>query len=159
MQRFLALVVFIAIVVLTVAIGSQFGAGNWYLAVNQPAWGPPSMLLVVAWSVVYVLLAASAWMVWDVAQSAAYKALVWWFLQLVTSVVWSWLYFDLHRVGWAMAAMGLWLLLSLLTTKSFRQFRLEASSLMMPVAVWLMFALALNFTQWRLNGGGLDSIF
>lgn len=159
MQRFLTLAVFIVIVVLTVAVGSRFGAGDWYLGVNQPGWAPPAAVLVVAWSVIYVLMATSAWMVWDSAQSVAHKALVWWFLQLVTSVVWSWLYFGLHRVGWAMAAMVFWLVLSLVTTKSFRKHRLEASSLMMPVAVWLMFALFLNFTQWHLNGGGLDSIF
>jgi len=159
MQRLLTLVLFIVIVVLAVAMGSQFGAGEWYQGVNQPSWNPPATVLVVAWSVVYVLMATSAWMVWDSAQSVAHKALGWWFLQLVVSVVWSWLYFDLHRIGWAMAVMGLWLLLSLITVKSFRAFRLEASSLMMPVSVWLIFALVLNFTQWHLNGGGLGSIF
>lgn len=159
MQRLLTLVLFIVIVLLAVAMGSQFGASDWYLAMQQPSWNPPASALVVAWSVVYVLMATSAWMVWDSAQSVAGKALVWWLLQLVASVVWSWLYFDLHRIGWAMAVMGLWLLLSLITVKTFRAFRLEASSLMMPVAVWLIFSLVLNFTQWHLNGGGLGSIF
>ena len=159
MQRFLTLVFFIVLVVLAVAIGSQFGAGEWYRGMHQPSWNPPASLLVVAWSVVYILLATSAWMVWDSAQSVAFRALVWWFLQLVTSVVWSWLFFDLHRIGWSMAVMGVWLLLSLITIKSFRAYRLEASSLMMPVAVWLVFALALNVNQWQLNGGGFSSIF
>ena len=159
MQRLLSLVLFIALVVLAVAIGSQFGAGDWYRDMQQPGWNPPASMLVVAWSVVYVLLATSAWMVWDSAQSVASRALVWWFLQLVTSVVWSWLFFDLHRIGWSMAVMGVWLVLSLICVKSFRAYRLEASSLMMPVAAWLLFALVLNFNQWQLNGGGLGSIF
>jgi len=159
MQRLLALIVFIVLVVLTVALGSQFEAGDWYQAVKQPGWGPSPALLVIVWSLVYVLLAASAWMVWDRAQSVAHKALVWWLLQLVASVVWSWVYFGLHRVGWAMAVMGVWLLLSLITARSFRQYRPEASSLMLPVVIWLVFALALNFTQWTLNGGGVNSIF
>jgi len=74
-------------------------------------------------------------------------------------VVWAWLFFDLHRVGWAMAVMAVWLLISLVTVKTFRSFRLEAPSLIMPVSVWLMFSLWLNFNQWQLNGGGLSSIF
>ena len=159
MQRLLTLVLFIVLVMLTVFIGSQFGAGDWYREMQQPSWIPPASILIVAWSVVYVLLATSAWMVWDSAQSVAYRAMVGWFLQLVASVLWSWLFFDLHRIGWAMAVMGLWLALSLICIKSFRAYRLEASSLMMPVAAWLVFALVLNFHQWQLNGGGLSSIF
>jgi len=46
----------------------------------------------------------------------------------------------------------------LLTTKSFRSIRVEASNLMLPVTAWLLFALVLNFTQWQLNGGGFHSI-
>lgn len=159
MQRLLTLMVFIVLVVMTVAFGSQFVAGNWYQGLLWSGWAPPVLVLVIAWSVVYVLLATSAWMVWDSAQSIAYKALTWWFMQLIASVVWSWLIFDLHRVGWAMVVMGLWLLLSLITIKSFRALRPQASSLMMPVAVWLVFALALNINQWLNNGGGLGSIF
>jgi hypothetical protein len=30
---------------------------------------------------------------------------------------------------------------------------------MMPQAAWLIFMAVLNFYQWRLNGGGLGSIF
>lgn len=159
MQRLISLVVFLVFVVLSVALASQFTGGDWYQQMQQPDWNPSAMVLAVVWAILYVLLAVSAWMVWDSAREASYLALVWWFMQLVVSVVWSWLFFDLHRVGWAMSALAVWLLLALLTIKSFRTFRLEASSLVMPVAVWLVFALWLNFTQWQLNGGGLGSMF
>ena len=159
MQRLISLVAFLVLVVLTVAVSTQFLAGDWYQAVNQPGWNPPAYILAVAWAVLYLLLAVSAWMVWDSAGGASYLALVWWFMQLIVSVVWSWLFFDLHRVGWAMVALGLWLLLALATIKAFRSFRAKASNLLVPVAAWLVFALWLNFTQWRLNGGGPGSVF
>lgn len=159
MQRFLTLVLFLVFVISTVAVSTQFGGGDWYRDMNQPDWSPSALVLAAVWAVLYVLLAVSAWMVWDSARGASYMALFWWFMQLLMSVVWAWLFFDLHRVGWAMAAMAVWLLISLMTVKSFRSFRLEASSLMMPVSVWLMFSLWLNFNQWQLNGGGLGSLF
>jgi tryptophan-rich sensory protein len=159
MHRLMSLAIFIALVTLVVVASTQFLAGDWYQGMNQPAWNPPALIVAIVWAVLYLLLAVSAWMLWESARGASYLALVWWFMQLLVSVVWSWLYFDLHRVGWAMVAMGVWLLLSLATIKAFRSFRPEAASLIMPVAAWLVFALWLNFTQWRLNGGGLGSIF
>ncbi len=158
MQRLISLSVFLFLVVAAAAIGGQFIGGEWYQAMNQPEWNPSAMVMALVWAVLYVLMAVSAWMVWESMRGLAQTALAWWGLQLLLSVVWSWLFFGLHRVGWALGLMGLWVLVVLITIKAFRPIRLEASSLMMPLAAWLLFALALNFTQWRLNGGGLHSI-
>jgi tryptophan-rich sensory protein len=69
------------------------------------------------------------------------------------------MFFGLHRPGFSLVVMGLWLLVVLIVVRAFRSIKLEASSLMMPVAGWLLFAWVLNFVQWRLNGGGIGSIF
>jgi len=158
MHRLVTLSVFLFLVVVTAAIGGQFVGGEWYQAMHQPPWVPSAPVMAFAWAVVYVLMAVSAWLVWDTMRGLAQIALGWWLLQLLLSVAWSWTFFGLHRVGWSLGVMGLWLLVVLITTKSFRSIRIEASSLMLPVAVWLLFALVLNFTQWSLNGGGLRSL-
>jgi len=98
-------------------------------------------------------------MIWDAMRSLARVALGWWGLQLLLGICWSWMYFGLHRVGWALAAMGLWLVAVLIVIRTFRAIKPEASSLMMPVAAWLLFAWVLNFVQWQLNGGGIGSFF
>jgi len=159
MQKLISLSVFIFLVVAAAAVGGQFIGGEWYQAMNQPGWNPSAVVMAAVWAVLYVLMAVSAWMVWETMRGLAQTALAWWGLQLLLSVVWSWMFFGLHRVGWSMGVMGLWVLVVLITIKVFRPIRLEASSLMMPVGAWLLFALALNFMQWRLNGGGLGSIF
>lgn len=159
MHRLISLAVFLLLVVIAAAVGGQFVGGEWYQAVIQPSWNPPAMVLASVWAVLYVLMAVSAWMVWDAMRGLAAVALAWWGLQLLLSVCWSWMFFGLHRPGWALAVMSLWLLVVLIVIKSFRSIKLEASSLMMPVAAWLLFAWALNFTQWQLNGGGIGSIF
>jgi len=157
MERLIALAVFLLLVVITSAIAGQFTGGNWYLAMNQPSWNPSPMLLASAWAVLYVLMAVSAWMVWETMRGLARVALAWWGLQLLLGVLWSFVFFGLHRVGWALVVMSLWLLAVLLVIRNFRSIRLEASSLMMPVGAWLLFAWVLNFVQWHLNGGGIDA--
>lgn len=58
-----------------------------------------------------------------------------------------------------MAVMTIWLLVVLAVVKMFRPIKLEASSLMMPVAAWMLFSWVLGVVQWHLNGGGIGSIF
>ena len=159
MHRVTALGVFILIVVLAVAVGGQFVGGDWYQAMHQPSWNPPAILMALVWAVIYVLMAVSAWMVWETMRSMAMPSLAWWGLQLLLGVAWSWMFFGLHRVGWALATMGAWLLVAVITTVSFRSIRFEAAGLMLPVLAWLVFSLALSFAQWQLNGGGLHSVF
>ena len=159
MHRLTALGVCIFVVVLAVAVGGRFVGGDWYQAMNQPSWNPPAIILAIVWAVLYVLMAVSAWMVWDTLRSIVQPALAWWGVQLLVGIAWSWMFFGLHRVGWALATMGIWLFVAVITTVSFRSIRLEATVLMLPVVAWLVFSLALGFTQWQLNGGGLHSIF
>jgi len=159
MQRLFTLSVFLLIVVATVGLSSQFVGGEWYQSMRQPRWNPSAVVMVSAWAVSYLLLAVSAWLVWDSSRGLAQVALAWWGLQLLLSIGWFGAFFGIHRVGWSLGVMGLWFLVVLLTIKSFRSIRPGAASLMMPVALWLLFVLLLNFTQWEMNGGGLRSIF
>jgi benzodiazapine receptor len=158
MHRLVSLGVFLLLVVIAAGVGGQFTGGDWYQAVNQPAWNPSAMVMAAVWAVLYVLMAVSAWMVWDTKRGLARVALAWWGLQLLLNVCWSWMYFGLHRPGWSLVIMSLWLPVVLIVIRMFRSIKLEASSLMMPVAAWLLFAWVLNFVQWHLNGGGIGSI-
>ncbi len=117
------------------------------------------MVLASVWAVLYVLIAVSAWLVWDTMRGLAQAALGLWGLQLLLGILWSWMFFGLHRIGWSLPVMGIWLLLVLVVIKVFRAIKPEAFSLMLPLGVWLLFSLLLNFTQWRLNGGGIGSVF
>ena len=159
MQKTISLAVFLLAVVISAAIGSLFTGGEWYQAMNKPSWNPSALVMASAWAVLYVLMAVSAWMVWSTMRGLARTALAWWGLQLLLGVVWSWMFFGLHRIGWALGVASLWILAVAIVIKSFRPLRIEASTLMMPLAAWLVFIWVLNFSQWRLNGGGLGSIF
>lgn len=159
MHSLLSLGLFLLIVVIAVVVGGQFTGGEWYPAMQQPAWNPPALLMAPLWAVVYVLIAVSGWMIWETMRGLAVAALTWWAAQLLLSVCWSWMYFGLHRPGWALGVMTLWLVVSVLVFRSFNPIRAQAAKLTLPVMAWLAFSWLLNLVQWNLNGGGLKSFF
>jgi tryptophan-rich sensory protein len=159
MNRLVSLAVFLSLVIVTAVVAGLFVGGDWYHFMSKPAWNPSPMLMALVWAVLYVLMAVSAWMVWDSMRDLARVALGWWGLQLLLNIAWSWMFFGLHRIGWALAVTSLWLLVVVIVIRSFRPIRQEAANLMMPLAAWLIFMWFLSFYQWHLNGGGLGSVF
>jgi benzodiazapine receptor len=146
--------IFLTMVVVAAALSGRFVGGEWYLNMHQPSWNPSAMVMASVWAVVYVLMAVSAWLVWDNRRDQAFIALAWWLFQLLLGIGWSWAYFGQQRVGWALALMTLWVLAVLIVVNAFRFVKTQASVLMAPVAGWLLFSWLLNFVQWHLNGGG-----
>ncbi len=156
MSRMVSLAGFLALVVLTAWLGSQFPAGEYYALLNKPDWAPPAWLFGPVWSVLYVLMAVAMWKVWDSGQQARTGALAWWLLQLGLNAAWSWLFFGLTRIGWAMAELAVLIGLVIFCIKAFSLISRSAAWLMVPYLLWLVFALVLNFSLWSLNGGGIS---
>lgn len=152
-QRYASLVIFLILVVMVAWVGSSFEAGEWYYAITKPSWTPPDWAFAAAWSVLYVLMALAMWLVWESGHANRFGSLTFWLLQLAFSAAWSWLFFGLHRVGWAMGALVLLIGLSILCIKAFSMASRAAVLLMLPYLIWLVFALALNFSIWTLSGG------
>ena len=46
-------------------------AGAFYGALSKPAWAPPAWLFGPVWSVLYVLIGVSAWLVWRKTRAAS----------------------------------------------------------------------------------------
>ena len=159
MHRLASLAVFLLLVVIAAAVGGQFVGGDWYQGMSQPVWNPPAIVMASVWAVLYVLMAVSAWMVWDTVRGLARVPLAWWGLQLLLGICWSWMYFGLGRIGWTMALMTVWILAVFMVIISFRSIRKDAAGLMIPLLLWLLFIEVLNIVQWLINGGGIGAFF
>ncbi len=155
MTRMVSLAVFLGLVVLAAWLGSQFPAGEYYALLNKPGWAPPAWLFGPVWSILYVMMAIAMWKVWESRHPARLGALAWWLIQLGLNAAWTWLFFGLTRIGWAMAEMALLTGVVVLCIKAFSLLSKPAAWLMLPYLLWLVFALALNFSIWSLNGGGI----
>ncbi len=156
LSRGIGLVVF---VVLCLAAGAAGGIvtgpeiGGWYQTLEKPAWQPPNWIFGPVWTTLYLMMAVAAWLIWKPAGlGAARFPLVLFIVQLVLNVAWSWIFFGMHRPGWAVLELVvLWLAIAVTTWAFFRRSSI-AGWLMVPYLAWVSFAGVLNFEIWRLNG-------
>jgi tryptophan-rich sensory protein len=142
--------VFLAIVFAVAAFGAQFTPGAWYQTLAKPAWTPPSWLFAPVWTVLYAMIATAAALVWLRAPHVSI-ALGLWGLQLVLNGLWSWLFFGLERPGLAALDIVTLLVAIVATSVTFRPVSRAAALLMMPYALWVAYATALNLAIWNLN--------
>lgn len=157
-QKVGTLLVFLVLVILASAFGAQFGTGQWYEELVKPAWNPPAWVFAPVWSTLYLMMAVAAWLVWDTGHAQRKLVIAWWLAQLVLNALWSWLFFGLHRPGFALAELALLIIVLAVTIRLFHVVRPVAALLLLPYMAWLLFAWALNLTLWRLNGGGLATV-
>ena len=154
--RYGSLAIFLLLVVLAAAAGASFEAGEWYYrALGKPAWTPPPWLFAAAWAAAYLFAALAAWTVWLTGHYDRHKSLAWWLALLVSNVAWSFVFFGLHRPGYAWLASSLALALALYCTIAFRRQSMQAAGLMLPCLLWAAFLWAFNLAAWTLNGGPL----
>ena len=159
MFQYISLAFFLLVVVLAAALGANFEAGAWYQALSKPAWTPPDWFYGPVWAVIYLLMAVAAWRVWSSGKSIRAGALAWWGLILAFNVAWSWMMFGLNRPGWALGVSVISLGLAIMCSRAFQLIARPAGIMMLPLAAWLAFLVALNFRLWALNGGGIGQIF
>ena len=94
----------------------------------------------------------AAWIVWRTVGFEGSLLWLWLYLiQLVLNVVWSFLFFGLHRPDVAFAeVLALWASI-LATLLVFWSISPLAGALLIPYLLWVTFASALNGAIWRLN--------
>lgn len=128
----------------------------FYQQLVRPDWAPPSSLFGPVWTVLYVLMAIAAWLVWrSRGFSGARTALVLYLVQLVANALWTWIFF-----AWRMGTLAfieilvLWLLI-VATVIAFWRVHKFAAVLLLPYLGWVTFASALTYAIWMLNPSSL----
>lgn len=136
------------------AVGSvaSINAAGFYGQLVQPSWAPPAWLFGPVWSLLFLLMGISAWLVWrQHGFRGAGIALKLYAAQLVANALWTWLFFAWQQGGLALAEIAILWLLILGTIITFWRLNRLAAVLLLPYLAWVSFASALNFALWRLN--------
>jgi translocator protein len=130
------------------ALGVQ-GTTERYAELQQPSWAPPSWLFGPVWTVLYVMIAISGWLVWR--RTGWSKELVPYAVQLVLNAIWTPLCFGANAIGLALIEIVvLWAAIAW-TIVTFRQVSRPAAALLLPYWAWTSFATVLNAAIWWLN--------
>lgn len=148
----------LAFLLLTLAAG-QIGSlptraalESWYPGLAKPAFTPPDLAFPVVWTLLYVMMAVAAWLVWrHSGWSRARGALGLWGLQLALNLAWTYLFFGLQSPGLALLEAVVLLLVLGATLVAFDRHSRAAAWLLVPYLLWTAYAIALTFEIWRLN--------
>jgi translocator protein len=151
----LVLLGFSAACFLAVLTGAVFRPGDWYERLIKPSWRPPNQLFALVWSVLYLMIAVSGWLIWrEAGFVGATLPLAIYALQLVLNAAWTPLVFGLHRIDLGFFDIVLVWLSIVATIVLFYPIHPVAAMLLLPYLAWVTFAAALNFAVWRLNPAG-----
>ena len=151
--KWLGLPVWIVICFGAAALGAMFPVDDWYASLNRPTWAPPNWVFGPVWTLLYLSMAVSAWLVWQRGglRDTAFPLGVF-LLQLSLNAAWSWLFFGRHRMDLAFIDIVLLLVAIGATIVLFYRRNPVAAFLLVPYLAWVSFATALNLGFWRLNG-------
>jgi len=155
-KNFFQLIFAIAVCEFAGIIGSIFTAPSipsWYAELVKPAFTPPGWIFAPVWTVLFALMGAAAFLVWQkgLNRKAVKIALGVFIGQLILNTLWSIIFFGLRNPNAAfMEIILLWLAI-IATIILFCKISRPAAWLLVPYLLWVSFAGFLNFSIWQLN--------
>lgn len=153
-KQFFGLAGWLAVTFIAAGIGSaaSIHAGNFYMELVRPAWAPPPSVFGPVWTVLYILMALAAWLVWRTRNfRGAQTALILFLIQLILNALWTWLFFVWNMGALAFAEIVLLWICIAATLIAFWRVRPMAGVLLIPYLLWVSFAVMLSYSVWQLN--------
>ncbi len=145
----------IVICQLPALIGAYFtvtAIDTWYDRLNKPEFTPPGWLFGPVWTVLYMMIGVSLYLVWRKAEGDILRKALWlFFIHLVLNAGWSYVFFGLQSPPWALAEITILWISILLVIRLFYPIDKLAAFLLIPYLLWVTFAAALNYAIMILN--------
>lgn len=154
-SKLLSLVVCIAIPLMIGGLAGLATTANintWYVGLNKPVFNPPNFIFAPVWTVLYVLMGISLYLIWvapkDKNRTVALRIFA---IQLVLNFAWSFIFFQYHLIFLALIEIVTIWLVVLLMISAFHKVNRIAAYLQIPYLLWVSFATGLNAAIWMLN--------
>ncbi len=149
---------------LILSIGICLGAGvlgsfftvssipTWYVTLNKPIFSPPNWVFGPVWTILYVLMGISLYLILSTKEKVnRQKAVITFAIQLILNATWSIIFFGLKNPTLALVnIVALWVAI-ILTIKAFYKINKLAAYLLIPYLLWVTFASSLNLMIVLLN--------
>jgi translocator protein len=155
MSNFIKLIISIIIPQLAGGIGAIFtskSVATWYKTLKRPSLNPPDWVFGPVWTILFLLMGISLYLVWTSENVGGKKLAIWVFgLQLALNVLWSIIFFGAHRPDLALVEIFVLWLAILANIFVFCSISKPAGLLLLPYLFWVSFAAYLNYNLWKLN--------
>jgi len=149
------LVICIAIPLIVGAVSALFTSGSMeaFAGLNKPALAPPGWLFPVVWTILYILMGISSYLVLisGSGKEEIQNALKIYGYQLIVNFLWSTFFFNFEWYFFSFIWLVLLWFLVLLMIRKFKDINRLAAYLNVPYILWVTFAGYLNFAIWLLN--------
>lgn len=126
---------------------------TWYALLNKPFFNPPNWLFGPAWTILYTLMAISAYLVWKEEGwgKKTSQFFRFYFLQLFLNLLWTLVFFGAKAPLLAFFIILLLLRYIIFCLRLAKPFSRIASYLLYPYVIWVAFASLLNLAIFVLN--------
>lgn len=132
-------------------VATVAGIKDWYVHLNKPIFNPPNYLFGPVWSILYLLMGVSLFMILQSKSITKKKAISIFFVQLFLNFWWSFLFFKFQLLGISLIEIVLMWLSILWMIIEFKKINKTAAYLQIPYLAWVTFASLLNLAIWYLN--------
>ena len=121
--------------------------------VNKPLLSPPAFLFPIVWTILYILMGISAYLILksDANLEEKTKALKIYIYQLGVNFLWPIFFFNFKWYFFSFLWILLLWVLIIVMIREFSRISKTAGYLLIPYLLWVTFATYLTFAIWMLN--------
>ena len=139
------------------AIAGMFTAQavpEWYAALNRPSFNPPDWIFGPVWTILYILLGFSFFLIWKLdADKKRSLAISVFLVQMLLNFGWSFIFFYFNMIGLALIEIILLWVSIVIMLILFYRIKPLAAYLNIAYLLWVTFAVILNAGYYFLNKG------
>lgn len=122
-----------------------------YSQILKPDFSPPSYIFPIVWTILYILMGISSYLIYSSDNKTKQSALNWYAVQLLFNFIWSIIFFNFQNYLFSF----LWLLALIICICimiiEFYKISPIAAYLQIPYLLWCVFAAYLNLSIYLLN--------
>lgn len=124
----------------------------WYLTLEKPPFTPPPSYFPIAWTILYIMMGISFFtIIMQPATKQKYVAVNLFLVQLILNLLWSYIFFELQSITYALIDVILLLIFLIATIIYFFRLSKLAGYLLIPYLLQVIFATYLNIGLAILN--------
>ncbi len=148
------LILFILFALLAGGIGALLGGDmKDFDNLNKPTFSPPAIVFPIAWTILYILMGISSYLVCYNKTDKKFKttACIIYIVQLIVNSLWTLFFFRFNMLLFSFIWLILLLILVIVMIIKFYKIKPLSAYLQVPYVLWLIFAAILNFSIYWLN--------
>lgn len=137
-------------------LGSYFTRpqiATWYSGLKKTAITPPSWVFAPVWTILFLMMALAFYLIWNEnnKRGSRKKARLIFYIQLAFNILWTLVFFNLHRVGLAIICIVILIVVITYCLTIFYKLNKTAGWLMLPYLIWTCYAALINISIFFAN--------